>query len=32
MKVLLDADLVTAKAQKGWTFYRLNPAGMACAN
>jgi ArsR family transcriptional regulator len=32
MKTLLDAGLVTAKAQKGWTFYRLDPAGMAQAN
>lgn len=31
MRILLDAGLVTAKAQKGWTFYRLDPAGMAAA-
>ena len=31
MKILLDADLITAKAQRGWTFYRLDPAGMARA-
>jgi len=31
MKVLLDAGLVRAKSQKGWTFYRLDPAGMARA-
>lgn len=28
MKILLQAGLVTAKAQKGWTFYRLSPDGM----
>jgi DNA-binding transcriptional ArsR family regulator len=31
MKILVDAGLVRAKAQKGWTFYRLDPAGMANA-
>jgi DNA-binding transcriptional ArsR family regulator len=31
MKILLDAGLITAKAQKGWTFYRLDPDGMARA-
>jgi len=28
MKVLLDAGLVQATSQKGWTFYRLDPDGM----
>lgn len=31
MKILVDAGLVHAKAQKGWTFYRLDPEGMARA-
>lgn len=31
MKVLLDAGLVRAKAQKGWTFYSLDPEGIATA-
>jgi len=31
MKVLLQAGLVTAKAQKGWTFYRLDRGGMEAA-
>ena len=31
MKVLLNAGLVRAKSQKGWTFYRLDPDGMARA-
>jgi len=31
MKVLLDAGLVRAKSQKGWTFYRLDRVGMAKA-
>ena len=31
MKVLLDAGLVQAKAQKGWTFYRVDPEGLARA-
>lgn len=31
MKILVDAGLVRAKSQKGWTFYRLDPAGMAVA-
>ena len=32
MKILSDTGLVRAKAQKGWTFYRLAPAGMARAS
>lgn len=32
MRILVDAGLVRAKAQKGWTFYRLDPAGMARAS
>ena len=32
MKILLDAALITAKAQRGWTFYRLDPLGMARAS
>jgi len=32
MKLLVDAGLVRAKPKKGWTFYRLDPAGMAKAN
>jgi DNA-binding transcriptional ArsR family regulator len=32
MGILVDAGLVKAKAQKGWTFYRLDPAGMARAS
>lgn len=32
MKILVQAGLVTAKAQKGWTFYRLDPKGMKAAN
>jgi len=31
MKILVDAGLVRAKAQKGWTFYRLDPEGLARA-
>ena len=31
MKVLLEAGLVRAKSQKGWTFYRLDRSGMARA-
>lgn len=31
MKILLDARLVRAKSQKGWTFYRLDPEGLAAA-
>ena len=31
MKVLLDAGLVVAKSQRGWTFYRLDPSGMSVA-
>lgn len=31
MKILVDAGLVRAKSQKGWTFYRLDPDGMARA-
>jgi DNA-binding transcriptional ArsR family regulator len=32
MKILSDAGLIRAKSQKGWTFYRLDPMGMALAN
>lgn len=32
MKILVQAGLVTAKSQKGWTFYRLDLDGMAQAN
>jgi len=31
MKILLDAGLVRAKPQKGWTFFRLDPDGLAQA-